>query len=73
MCEERDRIRQMLYRNSLTNTWLINRLGEKGIRTEKTEFSSVLRNVRKGAKAEKIVRASTEILEDYERWARGAK
>lgn len=67
MSEERNRIRDVLYRNALTNTWLINRLEERGINTEKTEFSSVLRGVRKGAKAETIIRASLEILEEYEK------
>lgn len=66
MREERDRIRMMLYRNTLTNAWLVNRLEEKGINTEKTEISSVLRGVRKGAKAEIIINSSIEILENYE-------
>lgn len=67
MREERDKIRMMLYRNTLTNAWLINRLGERGINTEKTEMSSVLRGVRKGAKAENIIKTSLVILEEYER------
>ena len=67
MREERDRIRLMLYRNTLTNAWLVNRLEEKGINTEKTEMSSVLRGVRKGAKAESIIKASEEILNYYEK------
>lgn len=66
MREERDRIRLMLYRNTLTNAWLVNRLEEKGINTEKTEMSSVLRGVRKGAKAESIIKSSIDILSDYE-------
>ena len=66
MREKRDRIRLMLYRNTLTNTWLVNRLEERGIITEKTEMSSVLRGVRKGAKAETIIKTSLEILDDYE-------
>jgi hypothetical protein len=64
--EERDRIRLMLYRNTLTNAWLVNRLEERGVITEKTEMSSVLRGVRKGAKAESIIKTSLEILDDYE-------
>lgn len=67
MRDERDRIRMMLYRNTLTNAWLINRLEEKGINTEKTEMSSVLRGVRKGTKAKNIIKASIEILEFYEK------
>lgn len=66
MREERDKIRLMLYRNTLTNAWLVNRLEERGVITEKTEMSSVLRGVRKGAKAESIIKTSLEILDDYE-------
>lgn len=66
MREERDRIRLMLYRNTLTNAWLVNRLEERGVVTEKTEMSSVLRGVRKGAKAETIIKTSLDILSDYE-------
>lgn len=66
MKEERDRIRLMLYRNTLTNAWLVNRLEERGVITEKTEMSSVLRGVRKGAKAETIIKTSLDILSDYE-------
>ena len=66
MKEERDKIRLILYRNTLTNAWLVNRLEERGVITEKTEMSSVLRGVRKGAKAETIIRTSLEILDKYE-------
>ena len=66
MRNERDRIRLMLYRNTLTNAWLVNRLEERGIVTEKTEMSSVLRGVRKGTKAENMIRTSLEILDEYE-------
>lgn len=67
MKEKREKIRLMLYRNTLTHTWLIHRLEEKGVKTEKTEMSSVLRGVRKGAKAETIITTSLEILENYEK------
>lgn len=66
MREERDRVRLMLYRNTLTNAWLVNRLEERGVITEKTEMSSVLRGVRKGAKAETIIKTSLDILSNYE-------
>lgn len=67
MREERDRIRLMLYRNSLTNTWLINRLEDNGVKTDKTEMSSVLRGTRSGAKAELIINKSLDILNYYEK------
>lgn len=66
MRQERDEIRIILYRNSLTQTWLINRLEEKGILTDKAELSSALAGSRKGAKVDKILTASAEILKEYE-------
>lgn len=66
MRNERDQIREMLYRNTLTNSWLINRLEEKGIITDKTVMSSVLRGTRKGDKARSIIINSIQILEHYE-------
>lgn len=65
--EERDLIRLMLLRNSLTQTWLINRLEEVGVRTDKTEMSSALGGRRKGEKINLILRKSVEILTEYER------
>jgi hypothetical protein len=59
-------IRLMLMRNSLTQTWLINRLEETGVNTDKTELSSVLAGRRKGAKAETVIQESLKILQDYE-------
>ena len=72
MREERDCVRMMLYQNTLTNAWLVNRLEEKGVNTEKTELSSVLRGVRKGKKAESIINTALSILEFYEK-AMGVK
>lgn len=66
MREKRESIRLMLLRNTLTHTWLINRLEERGIVTEKSELSSALRGVRKGPKVEHIVKTSIDILKDYE-------
>lgn len=66
MQQERDKIRLMLWRNSLTQVWLINRLEDNGVSTVKTELSSILSGVRKGAKAENIINTSLNILEDYE-------
>ncbi len=59
-------IRLKLMRNSLTQTWLINRLKEVGVRTDKTELSSALAGRRKGPKVEKILKEGLRILEDYE-------
>jgi hypothetical protein len=59
-------IRLMLMRNSLTQTWLINRLENVGVHTDKTELSSALAGRRKGAKVEKVIKESLKILQDYE-------
>lgn len=66
MKEERDRVRLMLLRNNLTQTWLVNRLESVGVRTDKTELSSALVGRRKGDKVVLIIRKSLEVLRDYE-------
>lgn len=63
---ERMQIRIMLMRNSLSQTWLINRLEESGVHTDKTELSSALAGRRKGPKVEKIIQESFNILKEYE-------
>lgn len=67
MKEACEKIKTTLWRNSLTHVWLINRLEDRGIKTEKTSLSSILRGVRRGPKAEEIINASLLILDDYER------
>lgn len=66
MREERDEIRIRLYQNCLTQAWLINRLEERGIYTDKAELSSALAGTRKGAKVDKILSTAFEILKEYE-------
>lgn len=63
--KDRDKIRVILLENTLTQVWLINKLEERGIMTDKTELSSALSGARKGAKIEQIITASLQILEDY--------
>lgn len=65
MVQERDRIRVLLLENSLSQVWLMNRLEEKGILTDKSELSSALNGSRKGGKIDKIISASNEILDEY--------
>jgi hypothetical protein len=55
-----------LKRHNLTYLWLISQLKSKGLVTDKTEMSSVMGGVRKGAKAERIVKESVEVLKEYE-------
>lgn len=64
--EMRDDIRSRLYRNTLTQRWLINRLTERDVSTDQTELSSILAGVRKGPKSVKVLNACVEILDDYE-------
>lgn len=63
--QKRDNIKKLLTENSLTQVWLINRLEEEGLETDKTELSSVLSGCRKGAKAEAILSLSESILARY--------
>lgn len=49
---EREDIRSRLKKHQLTQVWLINQLGLRGIVTDKTEMSSVLAGTRSGSKAD---------------------
>jgi len=64
--KDRDRIRIALLENSLSQVWLINRLEEHGVNTDKAELSSALSGARRGAKIDTIIKKSCEILDDYE-------
>lgn len=68
MKAERDKIRIMLLNNNLSQVWLINQLADKGVVTDKAELSSALSGSRTGAKIDKIISASLQILSDYEDW-----
>ena len=72
MKEERTQILWLLQKNNLTQTWLINRLADKGIEVCKTNLSDILRGVRRNETSEKVITASLEILEDYEKWSKGS-
>ena len=66
MNEERGLIRRKLESNNLTAVWLINRLADRGVMTDKTEFSSVINGARIGPKAKTIIDTSLAVLEQYE-------
>ena len=66
MFEERLRIKNALFENALTYTWLIRQLNSKGISVDKCSLSSILSGTRKGPKAETIIKASVAILANYE-------
>ena len=68
MEDKRFRIKEMLMRNILTQTWLVHQLKKHGVQTDQTELSAVLNGRRKGNKATKIMITSLNILNDYEEW-----
>jgi len=63
---ERFKIKEILMRNILTQTWLVHQLKKHGVQTDQTELSAVLNGRRKGNKATKILITSLNILNDYE-------
>ncbi len=60
-------IKEKLRANSLTSVWLINRLAEHEVFTDKTEMSAILTGIRRGPKVDAVVSTSLDILELYER------
>lgn len=56
------KIRKALSEKGLTQVWLILQLQSRGVCTDKSEFSSILSGVRTGAKADKVLSESLEIL-----------
>ena len=64
--EELNAIRERLKNNRLSFTWLIFQLDSKGIKTDKTEVSSIFAGTRTGAKAESIIQEAKVILDNYE-------
>ncbi len=65
-------IRSKLQKHHLSNVWLINRLEEEGVVTDKTELSSALSGTRRGNKVDRILDKSLEILDKYEKCFAGA-
>lgn len=49
----------------LTQVWLVQKLAEKGIRTDKHEMSAIISGTRSGPKAELIIKTSNEIISEY--------
>lgn len=64
-------IRGRLVKHNLTFVWLINRLEMRGIKTDKSEMSSVISGARSGPKAEQIIQESEKILDEYEAFLNG--
>ena len=59
-------IKEKIEKSSLTYVWLVHRLSDAGIYTDKFELSAVLSCTRIGPKADEILRLSLEILDTYE-------
>lgn len=67
MNDKKKVIRRKLDDNNLTRVWLINRLAEEGIMTDRSEFSCILNGARSGPKPDAVIAASLRILEKYEK------
>ena len=61
-----EQIRKLVSGFSLTYTWLIRRLSDEGLTTDKFEMSATLAGVRTGSKADEILRRSLCILKEYQ-------
>lgn len=61
-----EQIRTLVENFSLTYTWLIHRLSDDGLMTDKFEMSATLSGVRTGSKADEILRRSLCILKEYQ-------
>ena len=59
-------IKDKVARCTLTYTWLIHRLSDEGLLTDKFEMSATLSGTRIGPKADEILRRSLDILNKYE-------
>ena len=59
-------IRERLHNVSKTQTWLILKLGERGLRVQTSEFSYILSGVLTTPKAKKVLKVCDEILTEYE-------
>lgn len=60
------RIKEKVESFSLTYVWLVHRLADAGVLTDKFELSATLSCTRVGPKADEILRVSYEILNTYE-------
>lgn len=60
-----EQIKEMVSSFTLTYTWLIRRLSDEGLLTDKFEMSATLSGTRRGDKADEILRQSIDILTKY--------
>ena len=70
--EEVKQVRAGLILNSLTCAWLIGRLEQRGIVTNKFTLSRIFNGaITSGEKAKQIVTVSNDIIKDYEKKING--
>ena len=62
-----EQIKDKVSRFTLTYTWLIHRLSDEGLLTDKFEMSATLSGTRIGPKADEILCRSLDILNEYGR------
>lgn len=61
-----EQIKDKVSRFTLTYAWLIHRLSDEGLLTDKFEMSATLSGTRIGPKADEILCRSLDILNEYE-------
>lgn len=64
--EKAEYIRARLHEDRLTQSWLIQKLGRRGVNTCKSEMSMTLSGGRTGPKADKILDLGVQIIAEYE-------
>lgn len=66
MQEQRERVRVMLCRFHLPQSWLMNELEKKGVPVDKSSLSDILSGRRRsGNKTELVINSALAILEKY--------
>lgn len=63
---KRTEIKRRLSNYRLSQVWLIHQLAKRGLKTDKTELSSVLSGSRVGAKAEYLLNMCVDVLDWYQ-------
>ena len=71
MKNARETVLWKLQKNNLSQTWLVNRLEERGLPASKFNVSDILRGVRRSSQADEFIQKSLEIMDSYEKWHDG--
>ena len=65
MFEKREKVRVLISKYCLSYVWLINQLSKKGIDIGPNELCQYVTGRRRGPKAEKMLDACIDVLEEY--------